>query len=225
MTFPNCLFLDHTVTMPAWTHLIRFKAVEDGQVHLGQLVDTSRDVGVDSVSGSTIKAYLINGDVFNGVVTDKVYTVSHLLSPIAREQCNYIRCLGLNYKDHAAEGGFPIPEELEVFTKPRTALIGPYPEAVTIPKCAQDGSSDYEAELCVVIGKTGRDISVDDALDYVLGFTACNDISARSLQLKVKEDFPIHSGCSAKSKNNSLIQNSRQAIVKVIHTQTFIEKG
>lgn len=64
--------------MPNWTHLIRFKAVEDGQVHLGQLVDTSRDVGLDSIQGTAIKAYLINGDAFNGVVADKVYTVNHV---------------------------------------------------------------------------------------------------------------------------------------------------
>lgn len=74
-----------------------------------------------------------------------------------------------------------------MFTKPRTALIGPYPEAVTIPKCAQDGTSDYEAELCVVIGKTGREIPAANALDHILGFTACNDISARSLQLNAKQ--------------------------------------
>ena len=48
--------------------------------------------------------------------------------------------------------------------------------------CAQDGTSDYEAELCLVIGKTGRDIPEEEALDYVLGYTASNDVSARSLQ-------------------------------------------
>lgn len=54
---------------------------------------------------------------------------------------------------------------------------------INIPKCAQDGSSDYEAELAFVIGKTGRDISEDDALDYVLGYTASNDVSARDMQM------------------------------------------
>ncbi|CAM1508576.1 Fc.00g054240.m01.CDS01 [Cosmosporella sp. VM-42] len=173
--------------MPNWTHLIRFTAVEDGQAHLGQLVDTSKDVGIESFNGAEIKAYLINGDMFNGTVTNKVLTVDHLLAPVTQEQCNYIRCLGLNYRDHAEEGGFPIPNEPEVFTKPRAALTGPYPASVTIPVCAQDGTSDYEAELCVVIGKTGRDISEDDALEYVLGYTASNDISARSLQLATKQ--------------------------------------
>ena len=76
-----------------------------------------------------------------------------------------------------------LPKAPILFTKPRSALIGPYPAAINIAKCAQDGTSDYEAELCLVIGKTGRDIPEDDALDYVLGYTASNDVSARTLQM------------------------------------------
>ena len=55
--------------MPSWTHLIRFIAAEDHQVHLGQLVDTTRDVGLDSYEGRPIKAYEINGTIFDGNVT------------------------------------------------------------------------------------------------------------------------------------------------------------
>jgi hypothetical protein len=87
--------------MPSPTHIIRFIANEDSREHIGQLVDTSRDVGLDSYEGKEIKAYLINGSIFSGEITDKIYTVKHLLSPVSREDCNYIRCLGLNYKDHA----------------------------------------------------------------------------------------------------------------------------
>ena len=108
--------------MPAWTHLIRFVAAEDGQVHLGQLVDISRDVGIESRDKREIKAFAINGDIFTGELTESVLTVDHvslctsfvihvrnpvltllqqLLCPITREQCSYIRCLGLNYSDHA----------------------------------------------------------------------------------------------------------------------------
>lgn len=83
------------------THIIRFIANEDNRIHLGQLVDTTRDIGLDSVEGKEIKAYLINGTIFNAEVTSHVYTVKALLSPIAKEETNYIRCLGLNYKDHA----------------------------------------------------------------------------------------------------------------------------
>lgn len=104
-----------------------------------------------------------------------------------KETCNYIRCLGLNYSDHAKEAGLPLPQVPVLFTKPRNALIGPYPATVNIPKCAQDGTSDYESELCLVIGKTGRNISEEEALDYILGYTASNDISARTLQLMTNQ--------------------------------------
>lgn len=76
-----------------------------------------------------------------------------------------------------------LPKAPILFTKPRTALVGPHPAAINIPKCAQDGTSDYEAELCLIIGKTGRDIPEDEALDYVLGYTASNDVSARTMQM------------------------------------------
>jgi 2-keto-4-pentenoate hydratase/2-oxohepta-3-ene-1,7-dioic acid hydratase in catechol pathway len=93
-----------------------------------------------------------------------------------------IRCLGLNYLDHAKEAS--MPNEPVLFIKPRTALCGPAPARVPIPKLAQDGTSDYEAELAVVISKTGRDIPKERAMNYVLGYTCSNDISARTQQFK-----------------------------------------
>ena len=80
-----------------------------------------------------------------------------------------------------------MPKAPILFTKPGSALAGPYPATINIPKCAQDGTSDYESELCAVIGKTGRDISEDDALDHVLGYTASNDVSARNLQFETSQ--------------------------------------
>lgn len=94
------------MSMSKATHIIRFVANEDGRIHLGQLVDTSRDVGLDSVEGREIKAYLINGSIFAPEVTQHIYTVRHLLSPVSMEDCNYIRCLGLNYTDHAIVRSF-----------------------------------------------------------------------------------------------------------------------
>ncbi|KAH8884981.1 5-carboxymethyl-2-hydroxymuconate isomerase [Thozetella sp. PMI_491] len=188
--------------MASWTHLIRFIAKEDRLIHLGQLVDTSGDVRISVLDGQEVKAYLINGTIFNGDVTNTIYTVERLLSPVSMEDCNYIRCLGLNYHDHAKVNPWspvlavpmtkkpnhcvgrriPLPKVPVLFTKPRAALADPYPSTINIPKCAQDGTSDYEGELCAVIGKTGRDIAEEDALDYVLGYTASNDVSARQLQ-------------------------------------------
>ncbi|GKZ28494.1 hypothetical protein AbraIFM66950_008352 [Aspergillus brasiliensis] len=169
--------------MTSWTHLIRFVAVEDNHIHLGQLVNTEQDVGKDSVNGVEIPVYLIEGTIFDGRVTDQVMHAKQILSPVTPEQCNYIRCLGLNYLDHAKEANLALPTVPILFTKPRSALTDPYPAAINVPKCAQDGTSDYESELCVVIGRTGRDIPEEKALEYVLGYTASNDVSARTLQL------------------------------------------
>jgi 2-keto-4-pentenoate hydratase/2-oxohepta-3-ene-1,7-dioic acid hydratase in catechol pathway len=74
----------------------------------------------------------------------------------------------------------PIPNDPVLFIKPRTALNGPFPSAISIPEFAQDGTSDYEAELSLVISKDRRDIEVKDILDYVLGYTYSNDISTRN---------------------------------------------
>ena len=88
-------------------------------------------------------------------------------------------CIGLNYRDHAAESNMPIPKQPVVFSKFATAVIAPG-EAVVLP----DTSSqvDYEAELAVVIGRRGKKVSAARALDYVLGYTCFNDISARDFQ-------------------------------------------
>ncbi|KAJ8125107.1 hypothetical protein O1611_g8535 [Lasiodiplodia mahajangana] len=192
--------------MGNWTHLIRFIAKEDQQVHLGQLVDTSRDVGKDSVDGVEIKAYLVRGSIFDGkIVPGVVYTVER-------------------------EGGFALPQVPVLFTKPRTALADPYPAAVTIPKVAQDGTSDYEGELCAVIGRTGRDIPEDEALNYVLGYTGSNDVSARKLQLLTAQ------WCFAKGLDGSCplgpvlvapsaIPDPQQLAIKTIYNGDVVQDG
>lgn len=77
-----------------------------------------------------------------------------------------------------------IPAVPALFTKPRTAIANPYPDTINIPKFAQDGSSDYEAELVIVIGRSARDITAKQAPGYILGYTAANDVSARDEQMK-----------------------------------------
>ena len=88
-------------------------------------------------------------------------------------------CIGLNYKDHAAESRMAIPEKPVVFSKFSSAVIAPG-EPVVLPQ--QSKQVDYEAELAVVIGRRARNVSADRAYDYVLGYTALNDVSARDFQ-------------------------------------------
>jgi len=92
-----------------------------------------------------------------------------------------IVAIGLNYRDHAAEFGHPVPDEPLIFMKPSTSVIGP-DQAIVYP--AMSRRVDYEAELAVVIGKTARHVPADQALEYVLGYTCFNDVTARDLQKK-----------------------------------------
>ncbi|KAJ5798659.1 uncharacterized protein N7503_006164 [Penicillium pulvis] len=216
--------------MSSWTHLVRFVAVEDSQVHLGQLVDTTRDVGRDSADGVKIAVKVIEGTIFDGRVTKEVLHVKQLLAPVTPEQCSYIRCLGLNYVDHAKEANLSLPKAPVLFTKPRTALAGPYPATINIPKCAQDGSSDYEAELCLVIGKSGRDIPEEEALDYVLGYTASNDVSARTMQM-ITAQWSFSKGLDGSCPIGpvlvapSAIKDPQSLSIQAIHNGATVQDG
>lgn len=153
-----------------WTHLICFVAQEDGQIHLGQVdPKTYPDLGVASVEKKRIEANLITGSIFDGLVTEKTMTVAQLLPPISADETPIIRCLGLKYRDHAREAKMPIPSHPVLFIKPRAALCGPSPRKISVPKHCQDGTSDYEAELTVVIGKTRRDIPQKKAVGVRVG--------------------------------------------------------
>ncbi|MFB4163812.1 fumarylacetoacetate hydrolase family protein [Alteribacillus sp. JSM 102045] len=92
-----------------------------------------------------------------------------------------IICIGLNYARHAEESGMDKPKEPIVFNKYANALAA-HKETVTIPKEAE--KVDYEAELAIVIGDTGRNIGEDEAFQYMYGFAVSNDVSARDLQFK-----------------------------------------
>lgn len=100
-------------------------------------------------------------------------------SPLARP--GKIICIGLNYAKHAAEGGMAVPEEPVVFFKATTALTGPN-DGLVIPK--NSTKTDWEVELAFVIGKTCRHATLDNAMDYVLGYCVHNDWSERAWQLE-----------------------------------------
>jgi 2,4-didehydro-3-deoxy-L-rhamnonate hydrolase len=101
------------------------------------------------------------------------------MSPIPIERPGKIVCVGLNYKDHAEEQGVEAPKAPLFFAKYTTALIGPG-EAIVIPPLVTQ--CDYEAELGVVIGRSVRNVSKENALETVRGYICANDVSARDLQ-------------------------------------------
>jgi len=109
---------------------------------------------------------------------DKTYDLNEvkLLAPCVPSK---IIALGLNYKSHAEETHNPVPESPIIFIKPTTCIIGPEDNIVYPPSTTR---VDYECELAVVIGKKTRMVTVNDALDYVFGYTCLNDVTARDHQ-------------------------------------------
>ena len=100
--------------------------------------------------------------------------------------------IGLNYSDHAAEAGMPIPKEPIVFMKATTSIQGP-DDDVMLPKGSK--KSDWEVELGIVIGTTARYVSQKDALNHVAGYCVVNDVSEREYQLERGPQWDKGKGC------------------------------
>jgi 2,4-didehydro-3-deoxy-L-rhamnonate hydrolase len=100
--------------------------------------------------------------------------------------------IGLNYRDHAAEAGMPIPKEPIIFMKANSCIQGP-DDDVMLPKGSV--KSDWEIELGIVIGTRARYVSQKDALTYVAGYTLCNDVSEREFQIERGPQWDKGKGC------------------------------
>ena len=92
-----------------------------------------------------------------------------------------IVAVGLNYRDHAVEMNMPLPDEPRIFLKPVSAIVGPDDPIVLPP---QSTRVEHEAELAVVMKKRCRNVAAEQALDYVLGYTCLNDVTARDIQAR-----------------------------------------
>jgi len=149
--------------------IVRFLDVSSGAAVHGILED-------DSI-------FAASGDLFSGISKgERIGTVSEvkLLSPLDPKK---IVCVGLNYAAHVTERDATrkIPDEPVLFMKPTSAVVGP-DDPIQIAYPANE--TQHEAELVVVIGKTADNVTPEESLDYVLGFTAGNDVSDRTLQKK-----------------------------------------
>jgi 2-keto-4-pentenoate hydratase/2-oxohepta-3-ene-1,7-dioic acid hydratase in catechol pathway len=120
----------------------------------------------------------VMGDILGGFNdSGEPLTAKKLLAPIEPAA---IIGIGLNYHDFAEFVGASIPEYTIVFMKNPATLIGPE-DAISIPSvCMNPPQADYEAELAVIIGKKAKNVSEENALDYVLGYTVTNDVTARN---------------------------------------------
>jgi len=123
----------------------------------------------------------IDGDILGEhAVTAKPATVAKLLAPVSPAA---LLCIGLNYRRHAAEGNAPIPQFPVLFMKAASAVQNPG-DPILLPRHLRSDEVDYECELAVVIGRPCRNVSREQALDYVLGYTCANDVSARDWQAR-----------------------------------------
>jgi 2-keto-4-pentenoate hydratase/2-oxohepta-3-ene-1,7-dioic acid hydratase in catechol pathway len=133
------------------------------------------------MEGHTIQA--IEGDLWG---EKKPLNQKHDLSDVrllAPVDPPNIIAVGLNYKSHAAESGMTLPERPVLFLKATSSLAGP-DDAIILPDIAPS-EVDYECELAVVIGKTAKNVTAEEADGYIFGYTCGNDVSARDCQLRL----------------------------------------
>jgi 2-keto-4-pentenoate hydratase/2-oxohepta-3-ene-1,7-dioic acid hydratase in catechol pathway len=121
----------------------------------------------------------IEGDLLGSYrVSDRNAEVKKLLAPLVPPA---ILCIGLNYRRHAVEGKSPIPKWPILFIKTPSAIQNPG-DPILLPRQLKSEEVDYECELAVVIGRQCKNVLREEALDYVLGYTCANDVSARDWQ-------------------------------------------
>jgi len=147
--------------------IIRF-IDEEGKIYYGEYLPDrpgiSRIIVADMTSGGH-------------KMTDKEANIQKLLAPIVPSN---ILALGINYKKHGDETAMSYPEQPILFIKATSSVTGP-DSPIVLPAAGPD-SVDYEAELAVVIGRQAKNIAPADAMDYILGYTCANDVSARDWQ-------------------------------------------
>ena len=101
-------------------------------------------------------------------------------------------CIGLNYSDHAAESGLPVPSEPILFSKATSAIVGPN-DNVEIPRNSSE--TDWEVELGIIIGKKAKYIDENSAQDYIAGYCVINDVSERAFQIKREGQWTKGKSC------------------------------
>jgi 2-keto-4-pentenoate hydratase/2-oxohepta-3-ene-1,7-dioic acid hydratase in catechol pathway len=147
----------------------------DKQGRLRDLSDHVSDIAGSALSPQSL-ARLAALDVATLPIVEGAPRVGPCVGQIGK-----MICVGLNYLDHAVESGMQVPTEPVLFMKATSAICGPYDD-VEIPPGAQ--KVDWEVELGVVIGKTARHVSKEDALAHVAGYCIVNDVSERAYQLE-----------------------------------------
>ena len=143
----------------------------------------------------------INGDTINKDSLNKIASIDLSSLPIIANSTRLgacvgnvgkFLCIGLNYSDHAAESGLPVPSEPILFSKATSAIVGPN-DNVEIPRNSLE--TDWEVELGIIIGKKAKYINEDEAEDYIAGYCVINDVSERAFQIKREGQWTKGKSC------------------------------
>ncbi|KAJ4264145.1 hypothetical protein NW764_015953 [Fusarium oxysporum] len=164
-----------------WTRLIRFFDEEDRLCYGEPQIEQANDLPRLLTEGNLLARELIGDSPFSSTPSNNLLRVKRLVGPLSTKDVPIIRCVGLNYGEHIKETGRSVPPYPSIFIKPSRAVAG-WNDDVAIPSIAQKNQLDYEGELAIVIGKEGKNISLEESLEYVAGYTIANDVSARTWQ-------------------------------------------
>ena len=143
----------------------------------------------------------INGETISEDGLNKISSIDQMSLPIVLEgtrlgacvgSIGKFLCIGLNYSDHAAESGMPVPKEPILFSKATSAVVGPNDD-VEIPRNSVE--TDWEVELGIIIGKKAKYINEEDAEGYIGGYCVVNDVSEREFQLKKEGQWTKGKSC------------------------------
>ena len=143
----------------------------------------------------------INGDSINSESLKKIAAINLSTLPIVSNDTRLgacvgnvgkFLCIGLNYSDHAAESGLPVPSEPILFSKATSAIVGPN-DNVEIPRNSSE--TDWEVELGIIIGKKAKYINENEAEKYIAGYCVANDVSERAFQIKREGQWTKGKSC------------------------------
>lgn len=179
-----------TSQKPPWSRLVRYYPSgvanwDETYIKIGEPVDPDVDVGLAVFKGEKVLVNVFSGwNILDpGEPTGEQETIREVLSPLRQEDVGTIRCIGLNYISHAKEVGLAIPTVPTLFMKPATSLADPYPQKTIVPRAfLEDDAADYEAEVALIINGPCKNVSEDEAMNYLYGITAANDVSSRKAQ-------------------------------------------
>jgi 2-keto-4-pentenoate hydratase/2-oxohepta-3-ene-1,7-dioic acid hydratase in catechol pathway len=154
--------------------------------------DNVRDISsfVEDINPEFLESELFNGLKEMDLADFPVIEKNRLVQPVTN--VGKFICVGLNYVDHAAESGMPIPDEPVIFMKATSAIQGPYDDVELPINCQK---ADWEVELGIVIGKQTKYISEKDALSHVAGLCVVNDLSERAFQLEKEGQWVKGKSC------------------------------